>query len=107
MGWYKLKPNVHGLSPGGQIVECLSYKRTNPACFSFLIKISVRKETALGSLYSYDMNAITKNEAWQIRLKKSHDFDEIRTRANALPLSQRVYSLTQLSEIGYKPISYA
>ena len=28
-------------------------------------------------------------------------------KSNALPLSQRVYSLRQLSEIGYKPISYA
>ena len=26
-------------------------------------------------------------------------------KSNALPLSQRVYSLTQLSEIGYKPIA--
>ena len=28
-------------------------------------------------------------------------------KSNALPLRQRVYSLTQLSEIRYKPISYA
>ena len=27
-------------------------------------------------------------------------------KSNALPLSQRVYSLKQLSEIGYKPIRY-
>ena len=52
------------------------------------------------------MKAVMKHS--KLGRKKNHDFGGIWTRApsyksNALPLSQRVYSLTQLSEIGYKP----